>query len=351
MRPRVYGYLEALREAGIEGRVAPFLSDAAFRRFYDPGPGGVLWKAAGTAAGYVRRWRLLSRLDRYDVVVVHREVVPRGNGPVLRRLKESGIPLVYDLDDAIYLHPRDFVAGGDDSRRSMNRGKDPAEVDAFLEGADLVLAGNSILADHARTVGARRIEILPTPVDTEAFRPADPVQRDGPLLVGWIGSPTATYCLREIAPAHAPPAARVPVRRRGGGGGGGGGIPGVEVIRRAWALDRECSDYASLDVGIYPLPDNPWTRGKCGYKALLYAACGLPCVASPVGVNREFVRDGETGFHASTGEEWTARLLELLSDAALRRRMGGAGRRFVEGAFSYAVLAPRMVAALRGVAR
>ncbi len=352
MRPRVYGYLPALREAGIEARVEPFLSDAAFARFYAPGPAGFLWKAAGSAAGYARRRRLLSDLGGYDAILVHREAVPRGNRPVLRRLRESGIPLVYDLDDAIYMRPRDFVAGGEDSLRSMNRGKDPGEVDAFLAGADLVLAGNGILAEHAREVGARRVVVLPTPVDAEAFRPPEhPRPGSGPPLVGWIGSPTATYCLREIAPALAAAAERIPFRLLVIGSSGPVEVPGVEVIRRDWALETEAADYASLDVGLYPLPDNPWTRGKCGYKALLYAACGTPSVASPVGVNLEYVRDGETGFHARTPAEWTDRLLRLLGDGTLRARMGAAGRRFVEERFSYPVLAPVLVGALREAAR
>jgi len=340
-----------LREAGIEGVVEPFLSDAAFRRYYDPGPGGFLRKAAGVAAGYARRRALLGRLEGFDAVFVHREVVPRGNRPVLRRLKESGLPLVYDLDDAIYLRPREFVAAGEDSRRSMNRGKDPREVDAFLAEADLVLAGNGILADHAREAGAARVEILPTPVDTGAFRPPAERPAGGVPLVGWIGSPTATYCLREIAPALAAAAARIPFRLLVVGASGPVEVPGVEVVRREWDLDRETADYASLDVGLYPLPDNPWTRGKCGYKALLYAACGAPSVASPVGVNREYVADGETGFHASTPGEWTDRLLRLLADPDLRRRMGAVGRRRVEAGFSYPVLAPRLAAALREAAR
>ena len=143
-----------------------------------------------------------------------------------------------------------------------------------------------------------RCDGLPTPVDADTFQPGPREKRDLPL-VGWIGSPTATYCLRAIAAPLAAAARRSPFRLLVVGASSRVDVPGVEVIHRDWALDREAADYASLDVGLYPLPDNPWTRGKCGYKALLYAASGVPCVASPVGVNASVVRDGETGFHAA----------------------------------------------------
>lgn len=345
VRPRVFAYLPALREAGIEAEVSPFLGDAAFRRFYDPGLGGLLWKAAGSVAGYARRTFRLA--GDADAVVIHREAVPRGNRWILRRLRARGLPVLYDLDDAIYLAPRDFVSEGEDSLAAMNRGKDPSEVEYLMASADTVLAGNPVLAVRARELGARRIVDLPTPVDTDAFRPAERREpRDLPL-VGWIGSPTATYCIRAVAPALAAAARRRPFRLLVVGASGPVEVPGVEVLRRDWSLDREARDYASLDVGLYPLPDNPWTRGKCGYKALLYAASGVPCIASPVGVNGSIVRDGETGFHAADDAAWEERLVRLLEDAPLRARMGEAARRLVEAGYAVPVLAPRLVAALK----
>jgi len=326
--------------------VSPFLGEAAFRRFYRPGLEGLMWKASGSVAGYLRRTGQLIRGTGADAVVIHREAVPRGNRFVMRRLKRAGVPVLYDLDDAIYLAPRDFVEKGEDSRAVMTRGKDPGEVDALMAAADTVLAGNPLLAAHARELGAKRVVDLPTPVDTATFRPMPREKRDLPL-VGWVGSPTATYCLRAIAAPLAAAARRTPFRLLVVGASGTVEVPGVEVIHRDWALDREAADYASLDVGLYPLPDNPWTRGKCGYKALLYAASGVPCIASPVGVNAEIVREGETGFHAADDGAWEERLVGLLGDADLRGRMGTAGRTLVEERYAIPVLAPRLVRALR----
>jgi glycosyltransferase involved in cell wall biosynthesis len=344
----VYSYLPALLEAGIEGSVSPFLSEAAFRRFYRPGLPGLLWKAAGSVGGLAKRSRELSGQATADAVVIHREAVPRGNRRVFSRLRDLGLPVLYDLDDAIYMAPRDFVEKGEDSRSVMTRGKVPGEVDFLLKESDAALVGNEVLAAHAREVGAKKVVLLPTPVDTETFRPDPSLRHDGERpLVGWIGSPTATYCLRAIAPALSAAARRRPFRLLVVGASGPVEVPGVEVIQRDWALDREAEDYASLDVGLYPLPDNPWTRGKCGYKALLYAASGAPCIASPVGVNLEIVKDGETGFHAADDAAWEHHLVRLLGDADLRASMGAAGRRLVEERYAVPVLAPILVKALK----
>jgi glycosyltransferase involved in cell wall biosynthesis len=351
VRPRVYSYLPALLEAGIEGSVSPFLSEAAFRRFYRPGLPGLLWRAAGSVGGIARRSRELAGGATADAVVIHREAVPRGNRKVFSRLRGLGLPVLYDLDDAIYMAPRDFVERGEDSRGAMTRGKDPGEVDFLLKEADTALVGNEVLAAHAREVGAKKVVLLPTPVDTETFSPAPAVREGRELpLVGWIGSPTATYCLRAIAPALAAAARRRSFRLLVVGASGPVDVPGVEVIRRDWALDREAADYASLDVGLYPLPDNPWTRGKCGYKALLYAASGVPSIASPVGVSAQIVVEGETGFHAPDDAAWEERLVQLLGDPGLRARMGTAGRRLVEEKYAVPVLAPILVKALKDAA-
>ena len=351
VRPRVYAYLPALAEAGIDAAVSPFLSSRAFRGFYRPGFAGLRAKAAGSLAGYARRSWELSFRAAPDLAVIHREAVPRGNRWVIERLRRRKVRLVYDLDDAIYLAPRDFVVAGEDSREAMTRGKDPSEVLALMAAADVVLAGNETLAARAREAGARKVVILPTPVDTDAFRPRGAAAAtDARPLVGWIGSPTATYCLRAIAPALSAAARAAPFRLLVVGASSRVDVPGVEVVQRDWSLDREAADYASLDVGLYPLPDNPWTRGKCGYKALLYQSCAVPCIASPVGVSTAVVEDGVTGFHAADDAAWTDRLVALLRDPALRARLGAAGRRAVEERWSLRVLAPRMVAALREAA-
>ncbi|HSW31540.1 MAG TPA: glycosyltransferase family 4 protein, partial [Longimicrobiales bacterium] len=128
-------------------------------------------------------------------------------------------------------------------------------------------------------------------------------------------------------------------------------LPGVAFERVRWSAEREAEVLASLDVGLYPLDDTPWTRGKCGFKALQYLSCGVPCVASPVGVLRDIVRPGVTGLHAGDPEGWAAALARLLGDAAERRRMGEAGRALVEEGYSVERVAPLVAEAIETAVR
>jgi glycosyltransferase involved in cell wall biosynthesis len=165
------------------------------------------------------------------------------------------------------------------------------------------------------------------------------------VTVGWIGRDSTTMYLEPVLPVlarlqQAHPGLRV--RLVGGLPGTGAGVAAV----RPWSLATELDELACFDIGIMPLTDDDWARGKGGYKILQYFACGIPTVASPVGVNADIVRDGETGFLARDAREWESGLSKLIEDRELRRRMGAAGRRAAEAEHSLAVAAPRLLAAL-----
>ncbi len=349
VRPRVLAYEAALRESGIRMEFRPFLSPAVFRSFYGLRRSDRAIKVAGSLAAYLRRAALLLSGTGADGVLVHREVVPRGNPLCLSALRRGRRLVAYDLDDALYLAPRDFVGEGEASRARMSRLKSPAETDALLAGADIVLAGNEEIAAHARTLNGR-VRVQPTVVDTDVFRPRPREARARPL-VGWIGSPTAAYCLKAIVPALARAAAEAPFDLLVAGAGEPIEVPGVRVVEAPWSVSSESELFASLDVGLYPLPDNPWTRGKCGMKAIQYLSCGVAAVVSPVGVNSRIVAHGRTGTLARSVEEWTAALLRYLHDPALRAEHGAAGRAAVEASWSLRAHAPAFVAAVREVLR
>jgi len=231
----------------------------------------------------------------------------------------------------------------------MVRFKDPSEIDDLIRGADRVAAGSPVLADHARSLNPH-VDLIPTPVDTDRLKPIDRPSRDAPV-VGWIGSPTATYCLRGILPALERVARRRPFVLRVVGAGEPISVPGVRVIETPWTLDRETEDFAGLDIGLYPLPDNPWTRGKCGYKALQYFAAGAATVLSPVGIGADLAGDEENALTARSPQEWEEALDRLLGDRALRSRLAGRARTFVEDHYSYAAVTPllaRSMAAAMG---
>ena len=349
-RPRLYAYERHLRENGIEPVFAPLLSSSAARRFYATGATARAGRLARAAAGAVARLARLLAAGRFDVVVVHRDLLPRGNGLALRVLRRAGVPYVYDFDDAIYLSPRDFVEDGEGSRALMARGKDPSETEDLVAEAAVVLAGNATLAEWASTRNGD-VRVQPTPVDTDEFRPPSRPREVGSSgVVGWIGSPTATYCLTALRAALG----RVGHRHRYAlhvvGAGEHVDIPGVPVRQSAWSLETEADAYRALDVGLYPLPDNAWTRGKCGYKALVYMASGAVPVVSAVGVSADIVEHGVRGFHASDDDGWVEAVDRLLGDSELRVEMAVRGRSFVEEHYSVRALQAAFVAGVRDAA-
>jgi len=159
--------------------------------------------------------------------------------------------------------------------------------------------------------------------------------------VGWIGSPSTAKYLQMLASSLETLSALFPLRLRAIGGGGVR-LPGVEVENLPWSELEEVSMLQGCDIGVMPLADTPWERGKCGFKLIQYMACRKPVVASPVGVNREIVVDGVNGFLASSHDEWVRALERLKSDPELRKTMGANGRRMVEEKYCLQVTAPRL---------
>jgi glycosyltransferase involved in cell wall biosynthesis len=241
---------------------------------------------------------------------------------------------VLALDDALALPPPD--AGATPAARFRRN------FEATAHAADLVLCGNTELA---RRVPHDRVEILPTAVDTARFAPGAAPPARGPAL-GWVGyAGNLRYLeaiaepLREVARRHAGLRLIVVADRPPA-------IDGLEVEYRRWSLEREVADFGGIAVGLMPLPDDPWTRGKCAFKALQYMALGIPAVASPVGANREAIETGVSGFLPRDAREWVDALDALLSDALLAARVAAAGRRVVEEKYSLDVVSPRLVAIL-----
>ena len=168
-------------------------------------------------------------------------------------------------------------------------------------------------------------------------------------MLGWIGSPTTAEYLDPLAGVFRRVAERHPFILRISGAGAPVVMPGVTVENERWSLEREIDLFRTCDIGVYPLKDDEWSRGKCGFKAIEFMACGVPVVASAVGVNREIIEDGVNGFLASTDEEWAGKLQRLISDPGLRRRLALAGRRTIEERYSLHVNAPKLAAVLRQV--
>lgn len=291
---------------------------------------------------FLSRSAALLAIRRFDLVVIEKEVLPYFPALPERLLGWLGVPYVVDYDDALF-HQYD------QHRNALIRRLFGNKIARVMRGAELVVAGNDYLAEYARRAGARRIENMPTVIDLERYPfVSTPRVDNNAFTIGWIGSPATANYLHTIAPALADVCAQGRARLRLIGSGPVD-LPGVPVEMLPWSEATEVDEIRRFDVGIMPLPDEPWERGKCGLKLIQYMACGLPVIASPVGVNREIVEPGVNGFLAETASEWANALRALMADAALRRQMGEAGRRKVEEHYALQVTAPRLAALLKSI--
>lgn len=316
-RLRVWQYVPRLRALGHDVRVASFLSGSEYARFYRPG--GWLWKIGVISKGFGRRLALLPEVRAADVVVVHRGAALVGP-PLLERLyRRLNSRMVYDFDDAL------FIAHTSTAHRRLVFLKFPEKTATRIRLSRLVLAGNRFLADYARRINPN-VNVVPTVVEV----PNEPKKHTGadPVVIGWIGSSTTAPFLEQIADPlrqiQARYGERVEIRIVGADP-----VPGIKADYRAWTLENELRELYGFDIGVMPLPDTEWARGKCGLKALQYMSVGLPVVCSPVGVNVEIVEPGVNGFLARDPREWVHFLSRLVEDFRLRQKMGEQGRSLV----------------------
>ena len=339
-RFRLYQYIPLLESVGFRVTASPFCTPELFRILYDGGR--YFWKASLFLLQALKRWQLLVQGMDYDLFFVHREILPFGP-PVfelaLSRIK--GKALVYDFDDAIYL------PNVSEANRCFSRLKWPQKVPGVIRASNRVVTGNEYLAEYARAYNGA-VTVIPTCVDTNKFVPRACASPNGEEpVVGWIGSPTTVSYLLTLREALR----RLACSRRFtlcvSGTSRAVEFPGVKVAHLPWSLEDEVSLFNRCDIGIYPLWDDAWTRGKCGFKAIQFMACGVPVVAAAVGVNREIIQDGVNGFLAATEAEWEEKLGYLLIDPGLRKKLGRAARETILERYSLAVHGPILVDLLR----
>ncbi len=335
-RYRIEQWAPFLARQGVRLEFAPFECANLNQRLYQPGQFGR--KGRLIVQAMARRARLLSQVQHYDAVYIYREAALLGP-EVFEKLLAARVPLVYDFDDAIYL------PASSQANEKLAFLKSPAKVARICTLATRVIAGNKYLANWAKMHNPN-VSVVPSTIDLglynyEKFGPNARASKTGPPLIGWSGSTTTIPHLNTIRGALQKLARIEPFLFRFIGPSDWS-LEGVEVQNVRWKASTEALDLSALDVGLMPLPDEPWTRGKCGMKALQYMALGIATVASPVGVNKDIIRYGDNGFLASTEDEWLQVLATLLRDKAARARVGEAGRRTVEAEFSAQVQAPRV---------
>jgi glycosyltransferase involved in cell wall biosynthesis len=336
-RVRLLQFQPGLAAVGVDLQIHSLLDNVYLQRSFN----GRRPSLRGLLTAYASRLQALHQANRFDLAIVYAELLPFLPGWLERQLLH--IPFLYDCDDAFFLkyrfgrlRPLRFILG--------------AKADRLMAAAVAVTAGNTGLAAHASKFN-RAVTVLPSVVDTDQFRPAaySPVQRSGaPFTVGWMGSPsTAPYLQLLVEPLQLL-ARELPLRLLVVGGPAPA-ITGVEVIEQPWILEQEVPLIQQFDVGVMPLPDTPWTRGKCAYKLIQCMACGIPVVASRVGANVEVV-PSECGILAETPEQWLVAFRRLADDPELRQRMGSASRHWVEQCYSLRSALPVLTAVIQRIA-
>jgi glycosyltransferase involved in cell wall biosynthesis len=340
-RLRSLQFVPELARSGIHVTPFPLFDEPYLRQLYS-GKGRSL---NAVVALYATRVRNLRQAGQFDLVWLEKEALPYLPYFIERGVMPRGVPYVVDYDDAVF-HNYDL------SGRAMVRWLLGNKIDRVMAHATTVICGNDYLAERARNVGAQRIEQIPTVVDVTRYR-AVPDAGYRQTVIGWIGSPSTQRYVQSLRPVferlHREHSIRlVLVGAQPGMADTFGAVP-VDVV--PWSEETEVDQVARFDIGIMPLKDGPWERGKCGYKLIQYMACAKPFVASPVGVNVKIVNETASGRLADSEDEWFRSLEELLTNAGERRRvLGEQGRKAVEEVYSLQAQVPHLERILREAA-
>jgi glycosyltransferase involved in cell wall biosynthesis len=339
-RFRFEQYIDHLATNGFSADLIPAVREQDYATIYAPGHFGA--KAAITLRGLIRRAADAARLRKYDIVFVQREAVQLGTAAFELIAARSRAKLVFDLDDAIWL-PN--VSAANERFAWLKR---PQKTEKIVAASDLIIAGNSYLASYARRFN-ERVEVVPTTVDTDLYTPPPP-RSSAPVCIGWSGSLTtiehfdlAIPVLRRVRD-HFGDRVRFKVV-----GDPNFRVDDLGIAGVAWRRETEVEDLSDIDIGIMPMPDDEWSKGKCGFKGIQYMALAIPTVMSPVGMNAEIIDHGRNGFLASSEDEWVARLTELVESPELRARLGSAGRQTVVSRYSVASQRDRYVELFNGL--
>jgi len=329
-RLRMYQYVPWLERAGLQVSVHPFWDDNYLEKRYAGHNTKLDWPTA-----LRRRALKLSGAKKAQAIWLQGEAFPWMPWIFERYYWPSDTPIIVDYDDAIF-HRYDM------HKSRVARLAMGPKIDRVMRASTIVTAGNEYIAKRARAAGAVDVELVPTVIDLDHYQVAGKDLGSDRLRLGWIGSPTTwkefgqdiVETARAVMPKYDARLLVVGARLDPAE------QDGLEF--QPWSEANEVQLIQKMDIGIMPLSDTAWARGKCGYKLIQYMACGVPVVASPVGVNSKIVTHGVDGFLAANSEEWIWALNTLLADADLRKRMGDAGRAKIKKEYSIQVQGPRM---------
>ncbi len=310
-RFRFEQYFDALKQRGFDYDVQSFLDNATWKILYKSG--NTSGKLIGILKGFLRRFFVLFKVKNYDIIFIHREASPVGY-PVFEWLmaKVFGKKYIYDFDDAVWL-PNTSSTNAFAAKIKWH-----SKTASICRWAFRCSCGNDFLADYARQFN-KNVVVNPTTIDLEHYHNQPKNQSDLPVSIGWTGTHTTMKYLDEIVPvlkelekeidfsfvviSNKPPEFE---------------LKNLRFVQ--WKKETEVEDLLRFHIGIMPLTDDDWSRGKCGFKALQYMSLGIPAIVSPVGVNTKIVDDGQNGFLCVSKDEWKKAISDLLSNNELRKQ-------------------------------
>jgi len=337
-RVRFYQYFPFLESHGIEIIDSPFFDDNYVRNLY----AGHRTSFSIAIKAYIDRFLTLIQKKDVELIWVEKEFLPWFPAIIEEIVTKHNIPHVVDYDDAVF-HRYDR------NSNPIIRNFLGHKIDRVMRKASVVIAGNEYIANRAREAGAPRVEILPSVVDVSQYA-VKQTDADKIFKIGWIGSPVTAHYLDMVSDAVSKLSQESDIRLILVGSGQKHPFPNIPTDMLLWNEEFEHTVNQKFDVGIMPLADNSFERGKCGYKLIQYMAGGLPVVASPVGVNQQIVEQGINGYLANTPDEWLDAFRTLRDHPQKRDMMGKAGRKKAEAFYNLQVTAPKLLDLLKQAA-
>jgi glycosyltransferase involved in cell wall biosynthesis len=334
--------LDYLEKEGIESRVWPALPQWLWEN-YNKSP-DLITKSHFYLYQVFRRLGDILKIHTFDAVFLQRDIIVHLYPFLEKLIALRQRRIIFDFDDAIYLYPAQKKTG-----IFFNLFWDRKKIERILKLSCQVIAGNNFLRDYALQFN-RQVNLIPTSIDLKLypFKAPLPVKSDK-LTIGWVGSPGTFGYLENIFPALIKLSKEIPLRLVVVGSRGAS-LAGLDITYRDWNLNSEIEDICSFDLGVMPLSDDPWSRGKSATKLLQYMAAGVPAIASPVGVNSEIIKDGINGFLAGDDAEWREKILCLARDKALAQGIALEARKTVERDYSVEVNAAKLAKVIREAA-
>lgn len=324
-RFRFEQYFSFLEKNGFDCSLSPLVATAEEDKiFYQ---GSLLKKIPLGLKFIARRIKDSIRASDFDIIFIAREAFVTGNVVFERWMKRSKAKVVFDFDDSIWI---DVVST---NNKALSWLKNADKTAKIITLADRVFAGNDYLADYARQYNDS-VVIVPTTIDTDTYQPNYSLNKPV-VTIGWSGSVSTivhfSYALPALTRLKEKYKDKIDIKVIGDSNYR---YEPLEITGTAWSSKTEIADLQAIDIGIMPLPDDEWTKGKCGLKGLQYMALEIPTVMSPVGVNTKIIEDGRNGFLASGVDEWVEKLSRLIEDPALRVALGKEGRKTVVEKYS-----------------